>query len=73
MPMLHIPATEIRDAKDVFCHINASGKRPRQSVGFEILAISRYEASKTSPSSGWVVVHRYSRYGYAGTIMHVYP
>ena len=54
-------------------HINALGKRMGCTAALRILAILRYEASKTSPSSGWVVVHSYNRCGYVGTIMHVYP
>ena len=57
-------------------YIIASGKRLRESVAFEILAIFRYDASKTSPThSGWVaaVVCGYVGMWYVGTIMHVYP
>ena len=52
--------------------LNALGKRMGYLVALRILAILRYEASNTSPSSGhgWVVVHNRSRYGYVGTIVH---
>ena len=54
-------------------HTNALGKSPEESADFGSLAILMYEASKTSPSGGWVAAHSRSRYGYVGTIMHVYP